>query len=184
MMKSRLLKGFAAVAIAGALALSATSVASAETPSATPTTAVASADGAVVGSGYIDVSTLTIAGTIDKATGQITAVTPYSPAPITPSAGHVTPRTTMEPCQGRKDYYRIIDTSGFQRCFAYSGTYALSSGYWTQIQYLCPGNNRGRTEYVNGSTNTWSVWRGAETNFDTCYSFGGTPVPAFAVQIA
>lgn len=184
MMKNTILKGFAAVAIAGALALSATSVASAETLSATPTIAATSANGGVVGSGYIDVSTLSIAGTINPATGEITAVTPYSPAPLKPTAGHASPQTTMPACQGRKDYYRIIDTSGYQRCFAYSGTYALSSGYWTQIQYLCPGNNRGRTEYVNGSTNTWSVWRGAETNFDTCYSFGGTPVPAFAVQIA
>ena len=91
--------------------------------------------------------------------------------------------TTNPPCEGRNDYYRIISSSGLQRCFAWAGTYELSSGYWTQTQYLCPGNNRGRTKYVAGSYNYWSVWRGPESDFTTCYEFN-TPVAAFAVQIA
>jgi hypothetical protein len=161
--------------------VTASTAASAETlpaPSA-GAAAVTSTGAQLVGTGYTDVSTLTIAGIIDPATGQIT---PTSPGQVKSSKIGVTPQITQPACAGRTDFYRIIDSSGFTRCFANSGTATLSSGYWTNITTLCPGANTGRTEYVNGSTNTWSVWRGPVSPYSTCYSFG-SPVPAFAVQI-
>ena len=96
----------------------------------------------------------------------------------------MTPFITNPSCGGRIDFYRIIDTSGYQRCFANSGTWTLTSGYWVNIKYLCPGNNNGRTKYWTGSVNYWSVWRGPETNWNTCYAFSDPGVPAFAVQIS
>lgn len=152
-----------------------------ETPNA-PGDAIVVGNTQLAGAGYIDVSQLIVVGMIDRVTGEITSVTPSAPPSRRPIGMQVSPQITMPPCAGRKDFYRIIDTSGYQRCFANSGTWSLSSGYWSNILYLCPGNNRGRTEWVNGTTNTWSVWRGAEWNYDTCYSFG-SGVPAWAVQI-
>lgn len=77
----------------------------------------------------------------------------------------------------------MIDIRGNQQCFANAGVYTLTSGYWVDTKYLCPGNNQGRTKYLNGTVNTWSVWRGPESNWNTCYAFA-YEVPAFAVQIA
>lgn len=159
---------------------------------ASPGTSSGDTGGTVwVGSDTVDVSNLTIVGVIDSTTGEITDVTPYHPEPTThngdtagtPESGWYTTFITHPDCAGRKDFYRLISSKGVQQCFANAGTYELSSGYWTQTQYLCPGNNNGRTKYYAGSANYWSVWRGPESNYDTCYEFN-TPVPAFAVQIS
>jgi hypothetical protein len=163
----------AGLAVTAALALAGGGAASA---------APSSSIGGLQGSGHIDVSSLTIVGKIDPATGKITDVTPYHPAPIAESSGGALQITSPD-CDGRIDFYRIVDSSGNQLCFANSGTWTRADGYWANILYLCPGNNEGRTEWVNGSTNTWSVWRGPESDYNTCYSFGD-PVPAFAVQIS
>ncbi|WP_139368797.1 type IV pilin N-terminal domain-containing protein [Agreia bicolorata] len=189
MKKSFLMRGITALALAGVMAVSATGMASADTPNSNPAVSPNSTGTQLVGGEYTDVSKLTIVGTINPATGQITDVTPHHPAPLSstppsaPEAGQASLQTTQPDCDGRTDFYRIIDTDGYTRCFANSGSLALDSGYWSNIILLCPGNNEGRTEWVDGSTNTWSLWRGPEADYNTCYSFD-YGVPAFAVQIA
>lgn len=134
-----------------------------------------------VGTGWTDVSSLTIVGTIDPATGAVTMLA--QPQTPTATSSHlVTPQITHPDCNGRIDFYRIISSAGNTECFANSGIYTLSSGNWPAM-YLCPGNNNGRTEYLNGNTNTWSLWRGPMADYNSCYSFG-SDVRAFAVQIA
>ena len=184
-MKHPLLKGSIVVAISLGLVVPATTAASAQTfPSPSIPSAPAASTGVeLVGTGYTDLSSLHIVGTINPVTGQITSTPTPTPTPAAkPSPLVVTPQIHQPACNGRIDYYRIIDDSGYTRCFASSGVYMLSSSYWSNIQTLCPGNNRGRTEYVNGSTNTWSVWRDPTGDYTSCYSFA-YPVPAFAVQI-
>lgn len=93
----------------------------------------------------------------------------------------MTPLITHPACAGRIDFYRIIASDGTVQCFANAGIYTLSSGHWDAL-YLCPGNNKGRTEYLNGNTNTWSLWRGPMADYNSCYSFVYS-VRAFAVAI-
>jgi hypothetical protein len=180
-------RGLVIAAVAATILLSTTSGASAESLVDSGTGSSSNSTGTIlVGSGQIDVSQLTIVGIIDPATGEITDIAPMHPAPTAPSATAsrlITPFITHPACAGRTDFYRLIDTSGYQQCFANTGVYTLTSGYWVNTQYLCPGNNYGRTEYLNGTINTWSLWRGPELVYSTCYQFA-YPVPAFAVQIS
>lgn len=182
-MRFRLSKVVMAAIAGGTLAIGATGMASAST-SPTPSINAPSVDptSGIVGTGWTDLSTITIVGTIDPKTGKVTDTPPH-PLSTPSGTGVIQPMITNPPCNGRTDFYRIIDSSGYTRCFANSGTWTLADSYWTNITTLCPGNNRGRTEWLNGVTNTWSVWRGPESNYNYCYSFS-SPVPAFAVQIS
>ena len=146
---------------------------------------------AQMGIGHTDVSELNIVGIEPQTTGETTGTElVLAEGTVTAEEPLDFARTTNPACEGRIDYYRMIDDEGRTYCFAYAGTISRGgTAPWLDIRYLCPGNNQGRVYYkrsiASGDNNFYySTWRGKETNFNTCYDFGAnTYATVTSVQI-
>lgn len=133
--------------------------------------------------GWVDPSSLNLVAVEPEGT-PVTADDVATLIQTGPSIGKpgISPRTNQTNCGTNKSFYRWVYEDGRVICFANAGEAYTSPGIWG-IRYLCPGNNQGRTLYQSGTgSNFWSLWRGSESNYDTCYDFGGL-VTAKGVQI-